>query len=69
MIICVCNNVNVQAIKNAVNDGADTLEKVRETTGAAGCCGKCQFKVNRQLQQHLTQTNDAQSVPMTAIYS
>ncbi|MCX4189430.1 (2Fe-2S)-binding protein [Methylophaga sp. OBS3] len=69
MIICVCNNVNVQAIKNAVNDGADTLEKVRETTGAASCCGKCQFKVNRQLQQHLTQSNDAQSVPMTAIYS
>lgn len=69
MIICVCNNVNVHAIKSAVDNGADSLEKLRETTGAGACCGKCQFKVNRQLHQHLSQPNDAQSIVKTANFS
>ena len=30
--------------------GATTVDAVREDTGAASCCGKCQFKVNRLLQ-------------------
>lgn len=68
MIICVCNNVNVQALKAAVDNGADTLEKIRETTGAGACCGKCQFKVNRQLNQRLSSFEAAQSMSKKANY-
>lgn len=60
MIVCVCNNVNVNTLKSHIEEGADSLEKLRTCTGAGDCCGKCQFKVNRVLQQHshLTQTAD-----------
>ena len=58
MIVCVCNNVNVEKVKASIDAGADTLEAIRETTGAAACCGKCQFKVNRVLQQHSPQLDD-----------
>lgn len=52
MIICICNNVNSQTIKSAIDSGASSVEHVRETTGASACCGKCQFKVNRLVQDH-----------------
>lgn len=52
MIVCVCNNVNVNTLKSHIEEGADSLEKLRTCTGAGDCCGKCQFKVNRVLQQH-----------------
>ncbi|EMR12580.1 NAD(P)H-nitrite reductase [Methylophaga lonarensis MPL] len=61
MIVCICNNVNVATIESAVVDGAATVDAIRQQTGAAGCCGKCQFKVNRVLQKSLDNL-DASSV-------
>ena len=51
MIVCICNNVNAEAIHASIDDGACTVDAVREQTGAASCCGKCQFKVNRLLHE------------------
>lgn len=51
MIVCVCNNVNSEMIHTSIDDGARTVEAVREDTGASACCGKCQFKVNRMLHE------------------
>ena len=50
MIVCICNNVNTDAIHSSIDAGACSVEGIREDTGAASCCGKCQFKVNRILQ-------------------
>lgn len=50
MIVCICNNVNTTTIEAAVENGATSLEEIRNCTGAGACCGKCQFKVNRVLQ-------------------
>jgi len=47
--------VNVDKVKASIDAGADSLEAIRECTGAAASCGKCQFKVNRVLQQHAPQ--------------
>jgi len=49
--------VNVDKVKASIDAGADTLDAIRECTGAAASCGKCQFKVNRVLQQHAPQQN------------
>jgi bacterioferritin-associated ferredoxin len=49
MIVCICKSVRTEDIDNAIEQGASTIEDVRETTGATSCCGKCQFKVNRAL--------------------
>ncbi|KGM07074.1 hypothetical protein LP43_1575 [Methylophaga thiooxydans] len=51
MIVCVCNNVNSEMIHTSIDDGARTVEAVRQDTGASDCCGKCQFKVNRMLHE------------------
>lgn len=54
MIACICNNVNSATIENAVEMGATSIDDVRESTGATSCCGKCQFKVNRIVQDTLS---------------
>ena len=38
---CKCKNVSIEDIVNAVNNGADTVEKVAEMTGAGTACGRC----------------------------
>ncbi|MGN0144788.1 MAG: (2Fe-2S)-binding protein [Clostridium sp.] len=38
---CKCNNLTVNDVLNAINDGADTLEKVMEVTSAGITCGRC----------------------------
>lgn len=65
MIVCVCNNVNSATIESSVEMGATSVDAVREATGATSCCGKCQFKVNRIVQNttseaaYLQQANNA----------
>jgi bacterioferritin-associated ferredoxin len=53
MIVCVCNNVNSETINSAIDMGATTIQTVREVTGAASCCGKCQFKVHSLINNHV----------------
>ncbi|WP_426347998.1 (2Fe-2S)-binding protein [Alloiococcus sp. CFN-8] len=38
---CRCRNVSIEEVVKAVNNGADTLEKVGEATGAGTVCGRC----------------------------
>ncbi len=38
---CKCKNVSISTIVDAVKNGADTFEKVKETTNAGAGCGRC----------------------------
>ena len=38
---CKCKNVSIDTIVEAVKNGADTVEKVEETTKAGTGCGRC----------------------------
>ena len=38
---CKCKNVSIEEVVNAVKNGADTIEKVMEATGAGTACGRC----------------------------
>ena len=38
---CKCRDVSIDTIVKAVQDGADTVEKVVEATGAGSGCGRC----------------------------
>lgn len=60
MIICICKNVNSETINASIEMGATTVQAVREATGAASCCGKCQFKVHSLIQNHVA---EASSLP------
>lgn len=53
MIICICNNVNSDTIKSTLEKGVTTMHSIREQTGAAACCGKCKFKVNGLIHDHI----------------
>ena len=47
-IICLCKNINEETIKEAIKNGATTIEVVAETTGATtGFChgGRCKAKI------------------------
>lgn len=57
MIVCICNNVNSETINAAIDMGATSVQTVRKATGAASCCGKCQFKVHRLIQHHIVDSN------------
>jgi bacterioferritin-associated ferredoxin len=60
MIVCICNNVNSDSIHASIDNGACSVDAIRNDTGAASCCGKCQFKVNRIL--HDRQQAEAQTL-------
>lgn len=46
-IVCNCMGVTSGMIKEAVEEGARTLEEVQDVTGAATVCGACLEDVER----------------------
>ncbi|MDE7157702.1 MAG: (2Fe-2S)-binding protein [Lachnospiraceae bacterium] len=40
-VVCTCLNITNGMIKEAVENGAKTLEEVQELTGAGTVCGVC----------------------------
>jgi len=41
MYICICNKVTDTQIKNAVDEGASTIDDLRTELGVASQCGQC----------------------------
>lgn len=41
MYVCVCNSVTDRQIREAVEQGYDSLPKLRDELGVAASCGKC----------------------------
>ena len=52
---CNCMNVTSGQIKEAVENGADTLEEVQQITGAGTVCGACLGDVERLVNFFLAQ--------------
>ena len=52
-IVCRCKKVSEKTIVEAVKNGADTLEKVKEETGANayGCYG-CRLQVKKLIEEN-----------------
>lgn len=40
-VVCNCMHITNGMIKNAVEDGATSLKKVQDATGAGTICGTC----------------------------
>lgn len=45
--VCFCRNVTVGNILNAINEGASSVDSVKEATKAAAGCGRCASKVEK----------------------
>lgn len=52
-IVCNCLGVTNGMIKDAVDNGADTLEEVQDVTGAGTACGACLEDVGRLVNQFI----------------
>ena len=60
MVVCYCMNVTNGMIKEAVENGATTLEEVQAETGAGTVCGTCLENV-RQLVEWLVKEREEKS--------
>lgn len=54
-LICLCNNVGREEIELAIRNGADSLNKIFDTTtaGIGACGGSCRRKLGPLLQHFL----------------
>ncbi len=54
-IICLCNNVSRERIEQAIVNGADTLNKIFDSTmaGVGPCGGSCRRKLGPMLDEYL----------------
>lgn len=54
-IICFCNNVSREAIEKAIREGANTLNKIFDSTtaGVGACGGSCRRKLAPMLEHYL----------------
>lgn len=51
-IVCFCNNIEKKVIEDAICKGADTLNKIFDTTcaGIGACGGSCRVKLHQLLE-------------------
>lgn len=56
MFVCICNAVKEAQIKQAINEGHDTLESLQAQLDVATCCGGCQPMVEAYLADFATRT-------------
>ena len=48
--VCGCKGVSLNAVAEAVKNGADTVEKVGEITGAGTDCGRCKVLIENVIK-------------------
>lgn len=51
--VCYCFNVTVGDIEKAINDGADSVNSVKEMTNAGKGCGRCSKKIEEVVENLL----------------
>ena len=54
-IVCNCYSITNGGIKEAVDNGATTLDEVMEVTGAGTICGACVDDVKRLVEQFVAE--------------
>ena len=48
--VCGCKGVSLKSVVEAVENGADTVEKVGEATGAGTDCGRCKILIENVIK-------------------
>lgn len=57
-VVCNCMNVTNGMIKNAIDNGANSLEEVQSVTGAGTVCGTCLDNVRRLVEQFISERSE-----------
>lgn len=53
MIVCICQNVSDKAIRQALEDGAGSMQEIRAQLGVGSCCGKCNAFAKTLVRAHI----------------
>lgn len=53
MYVCVCNAVTEADIKQAIENGANSLQHLKSELGVSACCGSCACEAKRCLTMAL----------------
>ena len=56
MYVCLCNGVTESDVREAIDEGASTLEEVAYCTGAGTRCGTCRNAVSSMLDRAQKET-------------
>lgn len=56
MYVCLCKGITDSQIKEAVNNGAQSVRAIRKTLGASSQCGKCACHVRDVIQEALEES-------------
>ena len=54
-IICTCMSVSVKDIRQAIDEGARTVQEVQDKTGAGTVCGVCNADLEQCVMELLAQ--------------
>jgi ferredoxin-nitrate reductase len=60
-LVCSCNNVGSENIRQKITDGCDTLADLCTKSGAGMGCGSCRPEVKRILEETLANLTEAKS--------
>ena len=52
MIVCVCNRLNEDRVRGAINSGVCCSEEVYARCGVRKNCGKCQETIEKMLDEN-----------------
>lgn len=66
MYVCICNAVTDHRIREAVSQGADTFEALRERLDVSTCCGCCECEVRHILEEEQAPTGRGAGAPLLA---
>lgn len=61
MYVCLCKGVTDSQIREAVNNGAESMREVREQLGVSTQCGKCVCHARDIVKDTLESPSTAQS--------
>jgi bacterioferritin-associated ferredoxin len=59
MYVCLCNGIRDRDLREAVDAGADTFERLQACTGVATCCRTCEPTAREFLHEALASRTPA----------
>ncbi|MFT4767146.1 MAG: bacterioferritin-associated ferredoxin [Glaciecola sp.] len=62
MYVCICNGITDKQIRNAIAEGANSLQHLRDELGVASQCGSCTDQALSFLENNPTQIQFGQSL-------
>jgi bacterioferritin-associated ferredoxin len=58
MYVCICNAVSDSDINRAIENGADTLDLLRECLNVANSCGHCSTYIEARMESKIEQAQE-----------